>query len=94
MNNIQVPSDAAYLRFNVHYIPSDNVVTFKEYHDQYFPSYRFDTNVSGDFTGWISTALSGFLSFEFAPGIKISTLLLFVLGIAGFNIFLKFFAGG
>lgn len=47
-----------------------------------------------DFTSWLSTAVGGFLRFELVPGISLSTLLFFMLGIGAVNIFLKFFAGG
>ena len=85
--------DAKYLLFNICYIPEDKVPTFKQYHDKYFPAYRFESGAV-DFTGWLSTALSGFLSFEFVPGISFTMLLYFFIGVGCFVWFLKFFAGG
>lgn len=90
-----VPEDAYYARFVIHYIPEYSRPSFASYRGTYFPNYYInEADISVDFTGWINSALTGFLNFEFGPGLKISTLLLFVLGIGAFNIFLKFFAGG
>lgn len=86
-------ADGDTIRFNIFYIPESHVISFKDYYDTYFPAYRTD-NVAVDFTGWLSTAVGGFLSFEFIPGISLGTLLLFMLGVGAFNVFLKFFAGG
>lgn len=89
-SNTDLPS---YAEFNVCYIPSDDVVSFREYKDIYFPSYRYDSG-SVDFTGWLMNGLTGFLSFEFLPGVTFSALLAFIFGLGVFFAFLRYFAGG
>ena len=66
-----------------------------EWYERYFAGYKqYGDSTNVDFTSWISTAVGGFLAFEFIPGISFGLLLTFIIGIACVNFFLKFFAGG
>lgn len=89
-----IPSDADILSLQICYIPTESVVTFKDYHDLYFPPYTINSDATADFAGWITTAVGGFLTFEFIPGISFGMLLGFMLGVGAFMAFLRYFAGG
>lgn len=79
--------------FNIFYVPESSVVSFREYHDLYFPAYNVDVPAV-DFTGWITTSLGGFFGFEFIPGVSIGTVFTFCFGVGCIFSVLKMFAGG
>lgn len=79
---------------------TSNVYADSNFVAQYYKKYYQGVPMSQegaynvDFTSWIVTAVGGFLSFQFMPGVSFGVLLLFVFGVAAFVYFLKLFAGG
>lgn len=75
------------------YADTNFVSQFYQKYYEGVPTY-VQPEYNADFTGWLGTAVGGFLSFQFVPGISLGILLLFILGIGAFHLFLKFFSGG
>lgn len=70
-----------------------------EWYSTFFSGYKlpqfedFMESVDIDFSGWLTTAVGGFFSFEFFPGFSLGKILFFVIGLAVVSFFIKFFGG-
>lgn len=71
-----------------------------EWYSTYFTGYKMPVMTNGitdsvniDFTSWITTAVGGFFSFEFVPGLSLGMILFFVIGLAVVAFFIRFFGG-
>lgn len=104
ITTINLRNDDNYSPLFTVYLPlsnaTSNVYADSNFVAQYYQKYYHgvphvdpsDYNV--DFTGWLATAVGGFLAFEFMPGVSFGILLLFVIGVMAFFYFLRLFAGG
>lgn len=80
--------------------------TYREFMSVYgFPTFEKYIDTDGtiimpsppykmDFTGWLGTAVGGFLDFELFEGFSLGGLLSVLIGFSFIMLFLKFFAGG
>ena len=72
-----------------------------EWYSTYFTGYKLvpasthgiTEGVNIDFTGWLTTAVGGFFSFEFVPGFSLGTIFFFIIGLAVVAFFIRFFGG-
>lgn len=68
--------------------------TFEKYIDTDSTIIKPSLPYEADFTGWLGTAVGGFLDFELFDGFSLGGLLSVLIGFSFIMLFLKFFAGG